>query len=186
MNANDVARLIKEKGETQAAMARFLNISADKFNKSLKGIRQFTPDELDKMARYFNVMPERPRTRRLPIVGLVAAGAWREGFEAVRGYIPSPDLSLSDEAFVVQVDGDSMNLVAKDGELIIVEPRDRRLVCGRYYVVRNSEGEMTFKRYMDNPARLEPVSDDPAHCIIYPGQDGFEVIGRATQKVSNL
>lgn len=186
MDANDVARLIAERRETQAGMARFLGISADKFNKSLKGVRQFTADELDKMARYFGVMPERPRTRRLPIVGLVAAGAWREGFADVRGYIPSPDLSLSDEAFVVQVDGSSMNLVAQDGELIIVEPRDRRLVSGRYYIVRNSEGEMTFKRYMENPARLEPVSDDPSHEPIYPGTDGFEIIGRATKKVSDL
>lgn len=188
MDPNDVARLIAERKEKQAPLARMLGITPDKFNKSIKGVRAFKPEELETLARYFGVEdPSKPKpTRRLPIVGLVSAGAWRDGFLDVRGYIPSPDPSLSGDAFVVQVDGTSMNLIADDGELIIVDPRERELVNGRLYVIRNGDGEMTFKRYLENPARLEPCSNDPSHKAIFPGQDGFEVIGRARMKVSSL
>jgi SOS-response transcriptional repressor LexA len=79
-----------------------------------------------------------------------------------------------------------MDLVAKEGEGIIIDPRDLDLLPGRYYVIRNEEGETTFKRYMDEPARLEPCSTNPAHQVIYPGRETFTVIGRAKKRVSDL
>jgi repressor LexA len=100
--------------------------------------------------------------------------------------MPSPDKALSRDAFVVIIEGDSMDLVAKEGEGIIVDPRDLDLIAGRYYVIRNADGEMTFKRYMDNPARLEPCSSNPSHQPIYPGREEFAVVGRARKRVADL
>lgn len=188
MDVDELKRLMAEHKESQAAMARLLGISADKMSKTLNGRRRLQLDEANTLRRYFGLkddsQSERPRS--LPIVGLVSAGNWREGFEEVRGYMPSPDNRLSRDAFVVIVEGDSMDLVAKDGEGIIIEPRDLDLVAGRYYVIRNADGETTFKQYQDNPARLEPCSTNPAHQTIFPGREPFTVIGRARKRVSDL
>lgn len=122
----------------------------------------------------------------LPRVGLVSAGMWREGFEQVTEWIPSPDRALSEDSFVVRVEGDSMDKVAKSGEDVIVDPRDLDLIGGKYYVVRNDDGETTFKQYCENPARLEPCSSNSKHGTIYLGREGFTLIGRVRKKVSNL
>ena len=189
MDVNSLKRLMEEHGESQAEIGRLLNLTRDKINKVLKGKRRLTVQEADTLRRYFSGIDGKESESsafELPIVGLVSAGAWREGFERELGRMPSPDKSLSRDSFVVLVEGDSMDLVAQPGEGIVVDPRDRDLLAGRYYVVRNNGGETTFKKYMDNPARLEPCSSNPLHKTIFPGQDGFEVIGRARKRVSDL
>lgn len=187
MEIEQLRALIEERGETQAGLARLVGITSDQFSKAMKGKRRFTVQEMDVLRRYFYGSTENPsETTLLPIVGLVSAGAWREGFEQVMGYMPSPDKALSAKSFVVMIEGDSMDKVAMPGEGIIVDPTDLDLVSGKYYVVRNDVGETTFKRYRDNPARLEPCSTNPAHQTIYPGRDGFTVVGRARKRVADL
>lgn len=188
MDVGQLKQLMENWGERQVDIARLLKISPDKVNKALKGKRRFTAAETDILRRYFGIKEEESgaKPRRLPIVGLVSAGLWREGFEQVMGYMPSPDASLSKDAFVVIVEGGSMDKVAEPGTAIIVDPADRSLIDGKFYVVRNMEGETTFKQYRENPARLDPCSSDPSHQTIYPGQDGFEVIGRARKKVEDI
>jgi repressor LexA len=184
----DVAKLkalMAEQGETQADIARLLGLTPDKVSKIIHGRRALRLDEANRLIRYFGLDATEPAAL-LPIVGLVSAGAWQEGFERVIGYMPSPDRKLSRDAFAVIIEGDSMDLVAKAGEAIIVDPGDRDLVPGAYYVVRNGDGETTFKQYRDNPARLEPCSTNGAHKAIFPGRDGFTVIGRAKKRVSDL
>jgi repressor LexA len=187
MDVETLRRLMEEHGETQADIARLLNISPDKVSKIMGGKRQLQLEEANKLAAYFGTGSNLDQVSTLlPIVGLISAGAWREGFEHIRGYMPSPDRALSKHAFVVIVEGDSMDLIAQEGEGIIVDPSDLDLLPGRYYVIRNSEGETTFKRYMENPARLEPCSTNPAHQPIYPGREAFTVVGRAKKRVSDL
>ena len=188
MDVETLRRLMREHGENQADIARLLGHERpDKVNKILAGKRRLRLDEAEILRRYFGpAEPEKSDLHYLPIVGLVSAGRWREGFEAVRGHMPSPDPKLSRDAFVVIVEGDSMDLVAQPGEAIIVDPRDRNLVSGAYYIIRREDGETTFKRYLENPARLEPCSTNDEHQPIYPGQQQFEVIGRVRKKVSDL
>lgn len=188
MDVEQLKRLMAEHGETQADIARLLNISPDKVSKTIAGKRQLQLVEANKLLAYYAFANSNKADvpTLLPIVGLVSAGAWREGFEHIRGYMPSPDKSLSRDSFVVVVEGDSMDLVAREGEGIIVDPCDLDLIAGKYYVIRNSGGETTFKRYMDNPARLEPCSSNTAHETIYPGRDEFTVIGRARKRVADL
>jgi repressor LexA len=172
--------------ETQAGLARLLKITPDKMSKTLAGKRSLRLEEANILSAYFGLDKPKEAPVMLPIVGLVSAGAWAEGFENIMGYMPSPDKSLSSDSFVVIVEGDSMDLVAQAGEGIIVDPRDCDLCSGRYYIIRNSEGEMTFKQYKDTPARLEPCSTNPAHQTIYPGREQFTVVGRARKRVSDL
>lgn len=187
MDVETLKRLMAEHKETQAGLARMLGLTPDKMNKVLKGKRRLTVEEANKLSAYFGTEGnlEQP-IALLPIVGLVSAGTWQAGFEEVMGYMPSPDKALSKDAFVVIVEGDSMDLVAQSGEGIIVDPRDLDLLPGRYYIIRNSEGETTFKRYMEGPARLEPCSTNAVHQPIYPGREDFTVVGRARKRVSDL
>lgn len=186
MDVETLKRLMTEHGENQAGIARLLNVSADKISKTLAGKRNLNLREANILRDYFGLDVTENASTMLPIVGLVSAGGWREGFENIMGYMPSPDKGLSRDAFVVIVEGDSMDKVAQPGEGIVIDPRDLDLVSGRYYVIRNAEGETTFKQYRDNPARLEPCSNNPTHVAIYPGRDNFTVVGRAKKRVSDL
>ncbi len=189
MDVDQLKRLMAEQGESQVGLVRLmehLGMTRDKFSKTLKGKRRFTVEEMDILRRYFLGEQADDGPHMLPIVGLVNAGEWKEGFEEVRGYIPSPERGLSRQAFVVIIEGDSMDKVAKPGEQIIIDPTDLQLVSGKYYIIRNDEGESTFKRYEDGPARLEPCSSNPKHTTIYPGQHEFKIIGRVRKKVVDL
>lgn len=176
----------KTHGETQAAIAALLGITPDKLSKTLAGKRSLRVEEANILRVHYGLDKPDESLVMLPIVGLISAGAWREGFENVMGHMPSPDRNLSRDSFVVIVEGDSMDLVAQPGEGIIIDPRDCDLVAGRYYIIRNEEGEMTFKQYKDDPARLEPCSTNPAHKAIYPGREQFTIVGRAKKRVSDL
>jgi repressor LexA len=187
MEIQQIKALITQRGETQADLARLIGITPDQFSRSMLGKRKFTVREMDLLRRYFaEPGSETPLPVLFPIVGLVSAGAWREGFEQVMGYMPSPDKALSAKSFVVLIEGDSMDKVAEPGDGVIVDPTDLDLVSGKYYVIRNGEGETTFKQYREGPARLEPCSTNPIHQTIYPGRDGFTVIGRVRKRVADL
>ena len=187
MEIEQIKAFIAERGDTQAGLAKLVGITSDQFSKSMKGKRRFTVREIDILRRYFGESAGGPaEPLLLPIVGLVSAGSWREGFEQIMGYMPSPDKALSRKSFVVLVEGDSMDKVAASGDGVIVDPTDLDLVSGKYYVIRNGAGETTFKRYREGPARLEPCSTNPIHQTIYPGRDEFTVIGRARKRVADL
>lgn len=124
-----------------------------------------------------------PPTMAVPLISWVAASS----FEAM-GDIPSDapvlhQIGLPRHRFLALiVRGDSMNLVAPDGSTIIVDLDDKDLVHRRLYVFRDG-GEATFKRFMTNPARLEPVSTNPAHEPIEPGE-GVRPLGRVIRVIS--
>ena len=189
MDVEQLKLLMRERGESQAGIARLISITPDKMSKTLSGKRSLKLEEGNILRRYFGLdrpVPYPDQPFLLPIVGLVSAGNWREGFEHVRGHMPSPDTNLSKDSFVVIVEGDSMDKVVADGEAVIVDPCQRELLPRRYYVVRNASGETTFKQYLDRPARLEPCSHNASHRTIYPGQDEFTVVGRVLKAVRDL
>ena len=189
MDVEQLKRLMRERGESQAGLARLIGVTPDKLSKTLSGKRNLKLEEANILRRYFAVDDDgapREQAHLLPIVGLVSAGAWREGFEHVRGHMPSPDPTLSRDSFAVIVEGDSMDRVVGEGEAVIVDPRQRELLPRRYYVVRNASGETTFKQYHDQPARLEPCSHNPAHRTIFPGQEEFTIVGRVMKAVRDL
>lgn len=186
MDVEQLKALMAEHGESQAEIARLLQITPDKVSKMMAGKRSLKLSEANVLRAYFGLNETKDAPVMLPIVGLVSAGSWQEGFPSARGYMPSPDPKLSRDSFVVIVEGDSMDLVAKEGEGIIIDPRETELCDGRYYIIRNELGELTFKQYREGPARFEPCSTNPAHLTIYPGRELFTVVGRAKKRVSDL
>lgn len=98
----------------------------------------------------------------IPVYAKVPAGNMREAVEDRRGSIPNFDPSIPRNAYGLEVDGDSMDKVAKDGAIIVIDPDDVDLYPLELYVVR-CDGEATFKQYLDSPPRLVPLSSNPDH-----------------------
>lgn len=125
--------------------------------------------------------PMRFNSRMVPLIGSIAAGNWREAIENPEMLIPAFDVGPN--TFALRPVGDSMDKLAPEGSIAIVDPDRRELREGRLYAVMNGEGESTFKRYRSEPARLEPVSSNPEHKAMPLGLEPFTVIGQVMQIV---
>lgn len=117
----------------------------------------------------------------VPILGEVPAGNWREAVQDHRGWAHIAARDYTESTYALEVSGDSMNKIVEDGALILINPNDRDVFHRRLFVVRDNEGQVTFKRYMDGPGRLEPCSKNPEHKTIPITDRNFEIIGRVTK-----
>ncbi|WP_159996658.1 helix-turn-helix transcriptional regulator [Roseomonas sp. 18066] len=106
--------------------------------------------------------------RRIPLIGLAQAGG--DGYFGDGGYpvgggwdeISTPELS-DPNAYALEISGDSMEPVFRDGDVIIVSPNSpvRR---GDRVVVRTVKGEVMAKELLRQSARrIELASLNPAH-----------------------
>lgn len=125
-----------------------------------------------------SVLDDREAVTTVPILGEVPAGNWREAVRDYRGWTHIAAREARDGMYALVVSGDSMNRIVEDGALIIVDPNDRDVFHKRLFVVRDAEGEVTFKRYMDAPGRLEPCSRNPDHKTIPITDRNYEIVGR--------
>ncbi|WPB84566.1 S24 family peptidase [Sediminicoccus rosea] len=107
-------------------------------------------------------------TRRIPLIGLAQAGG--EGFFDDAGFpvggswdeISLPEIS-DPNAYALEISGDSMEPVFRDGDVVIVSPASpvRR---GDRVVVRTRLGEVMAKELKRQSAkRIELASLNPAH-----------------------
>jgi SOS-response transcriptional repressor LexA len=121
---------------------------------------------------------------RVPLISWVQASRYVEIYDPYERGDSEDEVEVSygkDTLIALRVKGSSMNRVAPEGSVIIVDYSDKSLISGRYYVVKK-DGKATFKRYRTNPDRFEPDSTD-SHDTIFP--DGpVEVVGRVV-KVNN-
>ncbi len=124
--------------------------------------------------------------REFSVLGDVPGGNWKEAVQTSRNRIPVPASEAPVQGYALRVQGDSMDLVVPDGTMIVVDPTDLDLWAGKCYVVMNDDGETTFKRYLDNPARLVPCSSNPEHREIPVGAGGYRVVGRVVWQGGRL
>lgn len=126
----------------------------------------------------------------VPLISWVAASSFAE--------VQSVDVTEADkfievsnledgEYIALEVRGDSMNLVAPDGSIIIVNRRDKDLVDKKFYVaLTENGGETTFKRYRaDTPRRLTPYSTNLDHNSISL-EEPVRIIGRVIRVINEL
>lgn len=114
----------------------------------------------------------------IPLLGDVPAGNWREAVRKTHHFIPAPEAGIPKSAYALKVVGDSMDKVVRDGATIIIDPTDLDLFDRSYFVVRNRDGETTFKQYLDGPARLVPCSTNPEHKTTLLGSEELTILGR--------
>jgi SOS-response transcriptional repressor LexA len=120
-----------------------------------------------------------PQLGSIPIIGQVAAGNFKEAIQHPLGRMPVLSPEIPATAFALEVDGDSMDLYVPDGAYVVVDPDDKKLWPGWFYVVIDEDGETTFKEYQEGPSRLVPCSTNPSHREIELGSgEAFRVVGR--------
>lgn len=127
---------------------------------------------------------------KVPLVSQVSASRLgrREGVtEAeIERWVHVDDLPPGDW-IALTVDGDSMDRVALDGAIIIVNRAEDQLVDGRFYVFRTEDGDTTFKMFKTGPMRLQPFSTNLAHMSVPVMDDGsLYVFGRVRRVIQDV
>ncbi len=110
----------------------------------------------------------RPQSRRIPLIGLAQAGG--EGYFDDGGYpvggswdeVSLPEVT-DGNAYALEISGESMEPVFRDGDLVIVSP-NAPIRRGDRVVVRTVRGEVMAKQLARRSARrVELRSLNPAH-----------------------
>lgn len=181
-----IKRGLDQTGRSQRELAEYLGWHPSAVSRLLAGERQLKAHEQEKIIDFLGVSDVMSGTpiRRVPIAGRITAGNWRAAVDDQQGWLWCE--SGGPNTFGLRVEGDSMNLLIGEGGYIAVDPDDRDLIPGRIYVVMNGESETTVKRYMENPARLVPMSDNPVHKEIRLGTEPVTVIGRVVWAATRL
>lgn len=184
MDNEEILRRMALRGLRRADIARHLGLQPNKITKTFNGERQFKVAEMDALRQLLT--DDTPPIRTIPIIGQVAAGNWREAIQQSQSSIPAPDPSVPPRSFGLRVVGDSMDLYVDEGGTAVVDPDDKHLYPGRFYVILNQEGEATFKQFNADPARLTPCSTNPAHSEILIGGEKFDVVGRIIWRATRM
>lgn len=118
----------------------------------------------------------------VPLISWVEAGMLREVADPFELGYAEEYIAMNykrESLIALRVHGESMNRLAPDGSIILVDYEDRELVSGKLYVIKTEDGEAAFKRYRSDPVRFEPVSTEE-HDTIFPKGDWF-VVGRVVE-----
>jgi repressor LexA len=156
-----------------------------------RGGQKLTTDWMDRVAAGLGVSPtellaptDYPPARRVPLIGVIAAGNWREAIEDAIDLIPTT--KGGPHTFALKPAGDSMDKVLVGDPVIFVDPDDIELRDTKLYAVMNSDGETTFKKFRTDPMRFEPCSSNPAHKTFLVGAEPFVIVGRVVGQESDL
>lgn len=128
----------------------------------------------------------------VPLIDWVAAGSLGEPVSQIP-VENAPMLALTDlghgKFFALKVRGNSMDKVAPEDSVIVVNHADRELIHGKYYVFSN-RGDTTFKLWHSrppDPAFLQPYSSDPSHGPIFiKRKKDLQVVGRVVRSILDL
>ena len=179
-----VDRLAERYGFSASGLARRAGLDATSFNRSkrigpdgrkrwpstesISKVLHATGASLDDFLRMVDTGAPAPRTM-VPLVGMTQAGAGRlftdegmptggPGWEEIE----FPDLG-GDKAFALEVQGESMMPLYRDGDVLIVSPT-ASIRKGDRIVARLSSGEVLAKELRRRTARtIELVSLNPEH-----------------------
>lgn len=150
-----------------------------------KGL-DWSMEELLELSAHSNISRIEQAVFDVPLISWVAAGALKETADPYEIGDAEEYVAVSHKRntlIALRVHGASMNRIAPDGSVIIVDFADKILVPGQYYVVKLN-GDATFKRYRSDPSRLEPDSTEAFDTVFVGGE--VEVVGRVIQIVTKL
>lgn len=190
--AANLKRLREAKGWTQGQLAEAIGVQQPTVQRWESGAREPKHADLERIAIALGIKvahlfggeidDARPTDAEdlvdFALLGDVPAGNWKEAIRTSNNTVSVPRSEAPRQGYALRVDGDSMDLVVPSGTTIVVDPQDTDLWPSRCYVVMNEYGDTTFKRYLDNPARLVPCSSNPEHKEIPLSGGGFRILGR--------
>jgi phage repressor protein C with HTH and peptisase S24 domain len=179
-----IDRLATAHGLSPSGLAKCAGLDPTTFNKSKRITREgklrwpstesiakildATGAPLDELVSYISETAEQPSNRNFPIIGFAQAGA--EGYFDDAGYpvgagwdeIPFPDVG-DPQAYSLEISGNSMEPIYRDGDIIIVAPQ-ANIRRGDRVVVKTREGEVMAKQLLRRTARkYELQSLNPEH-----------------------
>lgn len=143
--------------ESVAKVLDAVGASLEQFTSLVTGARALTTG-----------VAARPTGRRIPLIGLAQAGA--EGFFDDGGYpvggswdeVSLPDIA-DPNAYALEISGDSMEPVFRDGDQVIVSP-NAPIRRGDRVVLRTHKGEVMAKELARRSARrVEVLSLNPEY-----------------------
>lgn len=183
-NPELVRSRMEERGIKRAELALATGLThASAVSKIFSGERQVKVEEAARIYEFLGLRQiEGIGARSIPIIGLAAAGQWREAVEMPLGRMVIPESVAGDRAFAIEVKGDSMDLLIPDGGWVAVDPQDQVLKAGKCYLIENDEHGVTVKRYQSKPARFEPVSSNPEHKAFEVTEHRYHILGRVVWK----
>lgn len=192
--------------DSSAAAARAMGIGEAGYAHHENGTRKYRYETAVVYAKKFKTTPEwlmagkvadepdpGPREMR-EVVKLSWVGAGRLGPVAPIESADALGMMMMEglppgEWVAIEVEGDSMDRIAQDGSIIIVNRRDRKPVNRRFYVFVANDGETTFKRFRDTPDRYVPFSTNAEEEPIYPDLEPdreWRCFGRVHRVITDL
>lgn len=179
----ELLKRLAAKEFTGAAIARLLGIPPARVSDLKRGTRRIQQQEMPILARFLGMEAPAGEDSEssiiwVPVIGMAAAGGWKEAVQVPAYSIPRSRKNSSDNMFAVEVFGDSMDKLIPDGGVAIINPDEKRLYDGRVYLIENHDFEATIKIYRVNPSRFEPASHNPSHKTIYADEHKISVLGR--------
>lgn len=203
---NNLRRVMERAGKGVSSLAEQIGTNRQNVTRWAKGQRKLTVPWAKKIAPHLNSTAsellqvevsagrkiiKRPKTEgiEIPLISWVSAGklSREDGVRSadIEKYLLA-DLPPKGDWIALQVIGDSMDLVARDGAILFVDRKDDRLRDNGFYVFTLEDGSTTFKRYRaGTPARLQPYSRNPDHETIQTSDD-MRVVGRVKRTVLDL
>ncbi|MBR8750408.1 hypothetical protein IX317_002130 [Fusobacterium sp. DD29] len=123
---------------------------------------------------------------KVPVMAVASAGTGQLNYQAAPiKHITIPKNGYNDRTYVIQVEGDSMEPVIKDGSYIVVDPDDTEIIDEKIYVV-NYDGAIYIKRLVINNnikaiilKSINPIYEDKY--ITEEMLPDFKVVGRAIE-----
>lgn len=194
-----IDRVAQEYGLSASGLARRSGLDPTTFNKSKRATREgklrwpstesvakvlaATGASLNEFVSYINETDEGSFQRNIPLIGFAQAGA--AGFFDDAGYpagsgwdeIPFPDLG---DPFIysLEITGDSMEPVYRDGDRVIVSPQ-ANIRRGDRVVVKTTDGQVMAKLLCRRSARrIDLGSFNEAHEDIVLSVDDVEWLAR--------
>jgi phage repressor protein C with HTH and peptisase S24 domain len=176
--------LARDHGLTASALARKAGLDPTTFNKSKRITREGKPRwpstesvskvleatgaTLAELVGYIDGRAPAKPAATIPLIGFAQAGDRGyfddAGYPAGGGWdeIPFPEVG-DPHAYALEVSGDSMEPLYRDGDRVIVSPA-ANVRRGDRVVVRTAEGEVMVKQLVRLSAkRIELASINPAH-----------------------
>lgn len=194
-------------GISQAEFAQKSGISVGGICEIEKGIRGLTNTTIMRICKTFNINPtwlltgeENPTIIRsptskydmgklisLPILGHVPAGYPMTAIEEIDGYFPLPIRLIDDpKAFILKIQGDSMEPDIYDGDLVVISPAQKTEIKGNgeRVIVRCNTDEVAVKLIHKEKRGIILSSRNPK----YPPQlitddQTLEIIGKIVLKI---
>ena len=201
MRNNRLKELRKRAGITQQELSERLGISQQSIYYYEKDQRDIKASMLISMASALNCtvsellgidpvndnpITEQSYMRNVPLFASIAAGTPIEMLAVDNSFpVPARIMEQHPHAFLLRVDGESMNRVIPNGAYALVDPCEDVAANGKPYAICVNGYDATIKRVrrLSNGFELVPDSTDPTfRSVVYDygieGTETITVIGR--------